>query len=284
MKKFLYFLIIIFTFSSKAEIIETENLPNIKKEFLKLLENYEPHKILGIFGINNTILTPLEPELNFRNENFLPLMKKAFSQLKGNNAIYLSDIIFTNYKHILVDKNLPSFIQELITKGVPLIAITTNLTGNLNEIKRLEVWRHSYLKSYNIDFSGSFPKITDIFLQNMQSFQSSYPNFYYGILSSNKNYTKAQVLVNFLQQIKFNPQVIIAIDYNLEELNGLEQQLNSYNKNIKFIGFHFTSLNKIEYEDVDGQKFINFWYKLIDKINKVKRKNTFINKNNPYDE
>lgn len=271
MKKFLLGFIFFFSHLAIAEINETNDLDYIKAKYLTLLEKYKPGQVMVVFGINNTILYYEDAPLQLSDDSYKPLMKKIFSQLKSENSSYLNEVILTNYKTALVDPKIPEFIKEIMSNHTPVIAVSSSLTGNLNQIPRLEMWLADYLKKYNIDFAPSFSGNKDFTFRNLKEYKGTYPSYYNGLLSTNSKYSKAQVLANFLLQIKFIPKVIIVVDQDLNAIKATEQQLKSYNKNIEFVGFHYTALANHSFEKPNDQEFINFWYALIDKVNKAKR-------------
>jgi hypothetical protein len=155
----------------------------------------------------------------------------------------------------------------------------------LNKIDYLEVWIANYLKKFKLDFSNSFLKNNYIIFSDMKDFQGTYPSYYQGILSTNTNYSKAQVILKFLIKMKFTPQVIIMVDNEATDLTFTEQQLKSFSKDIRFLGYHYTAAKETQFEEIGDQEFVNFWYSLIDKINKSQRaKLSNQSKENPYDE
>ncbi len=271
MKKFLLSFIFLFSHLAVAEINETNDLNYIKAKYQTLLEKYKTSQVMVVFGINNTILYFEDAPLQLSDDNYKSLMKKIFSQLKPENSSYLNEVILTNYKVALVDPKIPEFIKDVMSNHTPVIAVSTILTGNLNQIPRLEVWLADYLKKYDIDFAPSFSGNKDFTFRNLKEYKGTYPSYYNGLLSTNSKYSKAQVLANFLLQIKFIPKATIIIDQDLNAIRAMEQQLKSYNKNIEFVGFHYTALANHIFEKPSDQEFINFWYTLIDKVNKAKR-------------
>lgn len=258
------------SFTVKAEIIETNNFAVIKDKFLELQKTYDPKKLLGVIAIKNVILTTPEPALNQTNPNFPALLKKITTQLKPVNSIYLETVILTNYKQQLVEANIANFITEITAQNTPIIAISSNLTGNFNNIKRLEVWLAERLKEFDLDFSGSFPDHNDLTFNNMEKFQGSSPVFYNGILNCNDQRFKLAAFTNLLLQLKFSPHVIVMVDADLNSLNNMEIQLQHFDNNIKFIAYHYTAANLTQ-KEISEQELIKFWHDLIDKVNKVKR-------------
>ena len=271
MKKFLLSFILLFSHAIFADIVETDNLRNIRTKYQALQKNYTPNQIMVVFGINNTILYFGDAPLQMSDDNYKPLLRKAFAKISQENSGFLSEILLTNYKTALVDPKLPELIKEFINSGTPVLAVSPTLTGNLNQIPRLEVWLADYLKKYNIDFSASFAGNKDFTFCNLKEYKGTYPNYYNGIISTNSKYSKAQVLANFLLQTKFTPKAMIVIDQDLGSIKTLEEQLKSYNKNVQFIGFHYTALANFKFDKPGDQEFINFWYAVIDKVNKAKR-------------
>jgi hypothetical protein len=287
MKYLVIFFSLIVTLTVKAEIIITDNFATIRDKFFDVQSNYDPLYTLGVFEIRDVILRPYNQELTEINIHQRPLVEKILSQLKPSNNIYFNEVLLVNYKQELVDKDLPQFIKEIASHNSPLIAITETLTGNFNKIDRFEVWLADYLKKFNIDFSASFPKSNDLIFSNREPFQGTYPTFYHGILSCNNNEklnSKLQMLIAFLQQLKFTPQVIIMVSKDIALLTGTEEQLKSFDNNITFIGYHFLPAMQAEQVQINDQDLTKFWSSLVAKINKVSRTNKNPNqKTNPYE-
>lgn len=223
MKKFLLSFIFLFSHLAIAEINETNDLNYIKAKYQTLLEKYKTSQVMVVFGINNTILYFEDAPLQLSDDNYKSLMKKIFSQLKSENSSYLNEVILTNYKVTLVDPKIPEFIKDVMSNHTPVIAVSTILTGNLNQIPRLEVWLADYLKKYDIDFAPSFSGNKDFTFRNLKEYKGTYPSYYNGLLSTNSKYSKAQVLANFLLQIKFIPKAMIIIDQDLNAIRAMEQ-------------------------------------------------------------
>ena len=272
MKKFFLALILLFPYFVSAEIVKTNDLREVKAKYQSLQDSFKPGQIMMVFGLNNTIFYFEDAALQVSDDNYRPLMKKVFMQLKLENSDLLNEVILTNYKTALVDPKIPEFISDILSSHTPVIAISQTLTGNLNEIPRLEVWLADYLKKNNIDLSSSFAGNKDFSFRNLKKFKDSYPSYYNGIISTNGKYSKAQILANFLLQIKFVPKAIIVIDQDVNSIKAAEQQLKSFNKNIEFFGFQYIAIADKNFEKPSDQEFMNFWSSVIDKVNKAKRK------------
>jgi len=274
---------LLFTCTLKAEIIEINNLSEIRDKFVELQQDYPPNGILVIFAIKDVILKPLNPEFRKQDDGTAHLLKKMFKQAKLNNFIYLDEIILTNYKHELLDKIIPQLIKEIINKGTPVIAMTEYITGNFNKINRFEVWFDQYLNKFDISFADSYKENNDITFNKLKPYFGTYPVYYNGILHSNKT-SKDQTFMYFLTNLTLIPKIIIMVDNNPNSLQNMENQIKSYSNDIIFIGYSYKEDIQEDDFKITDKDLIKFWSNLIEKINNVKRINSSSKSSeDPYD-
>ncbi len=274
--------------SASAEIIKTNNFAVIKDRFLVLKKNYDPNNIIGLIGYNS-LIKPTNPALSQNDANYNHLLSKLATQLKPANKPYLKEVLLVNFEHALVDSHIAQFIQEISAEKIPIIAISTNLTGNFGKINRLEVWLANYLQKFGLNFASSFPQNNDLTLPNLETSRGPV-TFYNGILNCPDESLKIAAFVRLLLVLKHYPQIVVMVDSDATTLNNMQNQLRSFNPNITFIGYHYTPSQ--ETIEISSQEFIDFWQEVINKANKVaikakleKGKQTNSKKKvNPYEE
>lgn len=284
--KLIAYIMLLLPLIANGKIIDTDSLYQINKGYEELCNNYSPKDILMVLGREKVIFKSFFPPMTQLNNNELSKLQEIFKSVRPSKDTYFHTILLTEYKNELLDVKLPNFIKNIIDKGSPVIVSDHGLTGNFNNIKKLEIWEAEYLKKFNIDLSNSFPQHNYLIFNDMKPFDNTYPTFYQGILSSNNN-ASFQLILNFLIEVKFMPKVLIMVDGNSNELTAMESQLRNYDDNVMFIGYNYKLSDQKEslFNSRDLKKSLN---ELVNKVNAVKRSNGKIKvKNqesvNPYD-
>ncbi|MCC8399775.1 MAG: DUF2608 domain-containing protein [Rickettsia endosymbiont of Platyusa sonomae] len=284
--KYIVSILLLLPLIANGKIVKTNSLEQINNEYQELCNNYPPEDILLVLGRDKVIFKSFFPPINQLNKNELSKLSELFKSVKASKVVYIDTILFTEYKNELLDSNLPKFIKGIMDKGSPVIVSDRSLTGNFNNIKKLEIWKADYLKKFNIDLSNSFPQHNYLIFNNMEPFDNTYQTFYQGILSSN-NSPSFRLILNFLIEVKFMPKVLIMIDENSSELISMESQLKNYDDKVMFIGYNYR-LSDTKESIFNSHDFVKLFNELINKVNATKRSNVKIKvKNqesiNPYD-
>jgi len=272
-------LVLCLTLPARAIIVETNDVAEIRQDFIKFFEDYYTKDILVVVGIKNVILKnlalPTKPSIP---KSDYPQILAALNKNNLFNSNNFDELLFINYKNVLTSPHLLDFFKELKTNGVKTIASSKGLTGNFNEIKKLEIWRADYLKKMNIDFSYSFIKNNYIIFNNLEPNFNTYPIFYNGILNTN-NLSESELVINFIAQIYPRlelPKLLIMIHENLDVLKSLEVIVKSYSDNILVIGYHYNAPDPVELERLTTKDIIKLLNELGSKVSKVKRNNPVI--------
>lgn len=283
-KKSIAYMLLLLPLIANGKIVTYDSLEQINKEYEELCNNYPPEDILLVLGRDKVIFKSFFPPISQLNQNELSKLYELFKSIRPSKAAYIDTILFTEYKNELLDSNLPKFIKDVMDKGSPVIVSDRSLTGNFNNIKKLEIWKADYLKKFNIDLSNSFPQHNYLIFNNMESFDNTYPTFYQGILSSNNN-SSFRLILNFLIEVKFIPKVLIMVDENSSELTAMENQLRNYDDNVMFIGYNYR-LSDTKESIFHSHNLTKLFNELINKVNATKRSNAKIKNQesvNPYD-
>lgn len=283
-KLFISYILLCLPMTANSQIIETTNLEQISKDYRAFSANYSPKDILVIFGVQNAIFHPFFPSFRLLDNKAFNQLSKIFNAIKSSQMTYFDTLVLTEGSNTLSDPALPNIIKDMQEQGSQVIAIDNGLTGNFNNIQKLEIWKADYLKSLNINLSQAFPLQEYLILNNLEAFDNSYPVFYQGILSSN-NLPLFQVLLNFLIEVKCTPTVLIMVSRDFIELQGVEQQLKNYNDKLVFIGYHLSQQSQ-EASEINENNFVQLVEGLAKKLKLVKRNNPKIKSKariNPYD-
>lgn len=256
-----------------AKIDEINSFEKISEDYLALKEDYYPKDILLAFEIKKVVFKSLLPELQQLNKKEITKLSEIFKLVKPSATIYFDTVILTQYNNQLLDTNLPNIIQNIQDSGSPVILVDNSLTGNFNDIEKLETWKFDYLKKFNIDLSTNLLSNDYLVFNNLESFDNTYPTFYKGILTTN-NIPIYQMLLNFLIEIKYMPKLLIMVSNSIDELKATEIQAQNYDPNIQFIGYHLTSDYVVNSDD-----FVKLFNDLAKKVQSIKRNNPKLNNN-----
>lgn len=264
----LTFLLPIITY---GKIKEINNLKKIDEDYLTLKEDYYPKDILVVFEVKKVIFKSLLPELNQLSKGEITKLSGVFTLVKPSASTYIDTIILTEYNNQLLDANLPAVIKNIQATGGSVIVVDNGLTGNFNNIENLETWKFNYLKKFNIDLSTNSLSNKYLIFNNLETFDNTYPAFYNGILTTN-NIPIYQMLLDLLIEVKYMPKLLMVVSSDIGELNSIENQLQNYDSNIAFVGYHLTSDSSKN--SGDTVKLVN---ELVQKVQAIKRNNPKLN-------
>jgi hypothetical protein len=269
MKKYTIFAsLILFISIAKAEIIDTNNILEIREKFAELQQKYQPSDILVVFSIKDVILKPINPEFKRNSTDDETLLKKIFKQAKLKNLRYLDEVIITNYKHELSDSRIAEVIKHIEEEGAHVIGLTNYITGKFNKINRFEVWIDQYLNKFNITFANSYPESNDITFTELKTYNNRYPVFYNGILNCNTA-SEYKAFAYFVTHLSITPKAILIVGNNVFSLDDLQNQIKSYSNDIETIGFYYNKSDQKDSAAISDKGLIKFWSGLIEKINNV---------------
>jgi hypothetical protein len=129
---------------------------------------------------------------------------------------------------MLLDSDWPDTLLQLKQK-YRVYALTKMDTGQFGNIKSMEEWRYSELKSLGIEFSdnGGMPQ------------KSNGASFYNGLFITGPN-SKSQTISHYLPKLKAD--TFVMIDDREEHLEDIRQFCEK--NGIRFIGILFSGLEK----------------------------------------
>ncbi|MFK7968530.1 MAG: hypothetical protein AB8B68_05235 [Rickettsiaceae bacterium] len=280
-------LCIVSSFSSFAEIYAPDNISEIKGMVVDIFEKRNSQKTLFIFPLDS-ILRPTHPAMQKQEKSYNSLLKKAFDKANSSTSAYVNILLLTEYPSEISDPDLPDLINYIQNNDAGLIITTPNFTGEVNDIKRLDVWTFNYLKSKKIDLTkGIFANVELVFNQKLKKIAGSYPAFYKGLLSYNSdklNNSSMQVISTFLAlELQKIPDVVVAVGSTREYLESLEKQLKILREDNEFFGILY-NLPALKTKEIAPEEYLKFWQNFVKKINKLKTKNVDLKSENPYEE
>ena len=219
---------------------------------------------LAVFDIDMVLIQPSDPAFQMANmKRHSTIVKRIISSIPlGKKELFLT-LMAINTAAILIDEQTPFYLQELYSKGIPTVALTSNLTGQLADVANLESWKSQVLQKVRIDFSCSAPYSDAIIFDDLPTFRGNYSLFTKGILFANgPACPKGDVLVQFLQVAAQCPQRIVFIDDRKENLQNVEQALQKYDPSIQFEGLHYLGAKDYPSPIIEEKEFEARWIAL----------------------
>ncbi len=283
-----FLLIILLSSTSIAEIYSAESIEEVNNTILELLSKRNPKKTLLLIPLENFLVKPVDKEFYIKDKKYSPVLQRVEKKARLSRRAYLEELILTEYEHELADPYAVEFIQNIQKLHVPMLAFTNNCSGSFNKISYLEVWTWTYLFNKNIDLSKSpIGSNQIIFNKYGKKVKGTYPTYYKGLLSANswdgENSIQSMIATLFSQKLKFLPDVVYVVHEEEQFIKSIEEQFKTLRRDIQVEGFIFTPQKKIN-NDLSLKTIQNFWTKLIDKLNKVSRKERNIDEEDPYEQ
>lgn len=287
-RSFFFLLIILLSSVSNAEIYVAESIEEINNTILKLLSKRNPEKTLVIMPLEKFLIKPIDKEFYINDKKYSAILQRTDKRARLSRKAYLEELVLTEYEHELSDPYVVKFIRNIQKLSVPMLVFTTNCSGSFNKIDYLEVWTWAYLQGKNIDLSKSPIGLNQIiFNEYGKKVKGSYPTYYKGLLSANswngENSVQSLLAALLAEKLKFLPDVVYVINEKESFIKSIEEQFKSLRRDIQIEGFIFSPPEKINAQ-LAPKIVEDFWIRLINKLNKVSRKERNIDEENPYEQ
>ncbi|MCK4499360.1 DUF2608 domain-containing protein, partial [Candidatus Babeliales bacterium] len=229
--------------SLKYPIQEIFSFKKVSKEF-----DAADEKTLILFDVDETIMTA---------EDYFPKWKKfpiwffkflmwKFESIKDLTfRREIMSLIHLQVKRKLIEPEVAKTINQLCSRGVPVLGLTALKTGRFGVIKNIPELRFNTLKNIGITFSKSFKyKVFDTFNQkfkdglfdSLADYQESFPMLYKGILCTNRQ-DKGSILKAFIENFGFKPSKVIFFDDVIKRLQSVGNACGELN--IPCFLFHY---------------------------------------------
>lgn len=260
MKKLILTIFTLFRLTlSYAQITQVSEMEKI----FDYLEDVDS-KTLVIFDVDMVLVQPSEPAFQMANmKKFSLISKQMMREVPLEKQMIFLSLMSLSSDPILIDERAPEYIQQIIEKGVPVIALTANLTGRLGAISSLEEWRVASLRKLGIDFSKGAPSQSSLIFDHLDSYRGNYSVYLDGIIFANgKTVSKGEVFLSFLEKIHFSPKKVIFIDDRDENLKNLEVSIQKLDKGIKYQGLHYLGAQNYPSRMISESEFESQWSKL----------------------
>lgn len=155
---------------------------NAMNDVMKYFENADCNT-LAVFDVDMVLVQRSDPAFQMANMKRHKEIARSVSQTVPNDKkeIFLTLMILDS-DSILIEDRTPHYIQQLSHRGIPTIALTANLTGQLGTISNLELWKLQRLCNLGIDFRSSAPIQKNHVFVDLPSYRGNFSVYNNGIL------------------------------------------------------------------------------------------------------
>jgi hypothetical protein len=246
-------------FSCHAQITQVNDMKEVFNAF-----SDADSKTLAIFDVDMVLIQPSDPAFQMANmKRFSTICKRIMKEIPADKQMVFLSLMTINSTPVLIDDRTPEFLDRLIQKGIPAMALTANLTGKLGSIQKMEQWRIDGLRQLGIDFSKSTPCQTVLVFDNLASYRGNYSTYLNGILFVNgTTVSKGEAFLSFLEKTGFSPNKVIFIDDREDNLKSLEAAIQKLDKSIEYHGLHYLGAQKYPSKMISEEEFESRWQKL----------------------
>lgn len=253
-------------FSCHAEILRVDDMKEVFDHFKEA-----DSKTLVIFDVDMVLIQPADPAFQMANmKRHSAISKRIMKEVPADKLMMFLSLMTTSSDSMLIDNETPQFLQQLIHKGVPTMALTANLTGAFGTIKSMEQWRINGLGKLGIDFGRKSPYQASLVFEDLATYRGNYTTYRNGILFVNgTNVTKGEAFLSFLKKTNLSFEKIIFIDDREDNLKSLEVSLQSLEKPIEYQGLHYLGALKYPSKEISEEEFESRWQKLAAEVREL---------------
>lgn len=254
MKKILLTLLMTFSiFACHAQIIQVNDM----QEVFDALSNADS-KTLAIFDVDMVLIQPSDPAFQMANmKRFSAISKRIMKELPADKQMVFLSLMTISSNPVLIDDRTPQFIDQIIRRGVPAMALTANLTGKFGTIQKMEQWRVDGLRQLGIDFSKTAPCQTGLVFDDLASYRDNYSTYLNGVL-----FVNGEAFLSFLEKSRFFPNRVIFIDDREDNLKSLEAAIQKLDRPIEYQGLNYLGAQKYPSKMISEEEFESRWQKL----------------------
>jgi hypothetical protein len=255
-------LILCMTFSSLICQAQISQVSDMKEVFAAFDE--ADSKTLAIFDVDMVLIQPSEPAFQMTNmKRFSAICKRVMKEVPADKQMMFLSLMTISSHPILIDDRTPYFLDQLMQKGIPAMALTANLTGAFGPVKSMERCRVNALKLLGIDFAKSAPYQNPIVFDELASFRGHYSTYLDGVLFVNgTTVSKGEAFLAFLAKSEFCPNKVIFIDDKEDNLKSVETAIQTLDKSIDYLGLHYLGAQKYPSREISEEEFESKWEQL----------------------
>lgn len=236
---------------------------NEMKEVFDAFKKADP-KTLAIFDVDMVLVQPSDPAFQMANmTRYSTVSKRIMKEVPTDKQMIFLSLMTTHSNLVLIDERTPQYLEQIIQRGIPTIALTANLTGKLGTISKMEQWRVDGLRRLGIDFSRTSPCKSSFVFDNLASYRGNYSTYIDGILFVNgTTVSKGDAFLSFLEKSGFLPNKVIFVDDREDNLKSLESAIQKLDPSIEYQGFHYLGAKDYPSEMISEEEFESRWQKL----------------------
>ncbi len=268
MKKiYLTILMALCIFSCHAQITPVNHMEEVFHYF-----NEADSKTLAIFDVDMVLVQPSDPAFQMANmKRFSSISKRIIKEVPEDKLMMFFSLMTISSDPVLIETTrTPQFLRQLMQMGIPTMALTANLTGEIGPIKSMEKWRVNSLLGLEIDFSKNAPYQNSLIFDDLNSYRGNHSAYLNGILFVNGTMVpKGEAFLSFLEKTKLSPHKIIFIDDREENLKSLEVALQTLDKPIAYQGLHFLGAPRYPSKMISAEEFESRWQALASEVKEL---------------
>ncbi len=248
MRSIIFLLTLLFSCSvAQAEIIETNNASDIKKQIEKLSAGD-----IALFDVKDVIFYSEDQVMSTMHKSVFKDKFKEIKKIKGKEETdRLISIVLDSYKPVLVDEKIPQIIELAQKAGILVFGLTSGKTSKYGIIENRADTRINTLKTFGVDFSKSMDLpymdlgVGDDIDKTIENGNSMFQD---GIIFASR-IPKGEILGRFLERAKLHPKKIIFVDNRLKNINLVCTKAQELG--IEYVGIYFTKLSRSPYKHLD---------------------------------
>lgn len=253
-------------FTCHAEIIQVSDVKEVFDAFKEA-----DSKTLAIFDVDMVLVQPSDPAFQMANmKRYGAISKRIMKEIPVDKQMEFLSLMTISSEPMLIDARTPLFLQQITQRGIPAIALTANLTGQLCSVPKMEQWRVDSLKRIGFDFSRTAPYQSPLLFDNLASYRGNYSTYLDGILFVNgTSVSKGEAFLAFLEKSGFSPNKVIFIDDREGNLKSVEAAIQKLDRPIEFYGFHYLGAQVYPSKMISEEEFESSWQKLAFELKKL---------------
>jgi len=219
---------------------------------------------LVIFDVDMVLVQPSDPAFQMSNmKRFGSICKRIMHELPEDKHMLFFSLMTTSSELVLLDPSIPQFLEKLKQKGVPVMALTANLTGEFAKIQSMEKWRIDTLRQLGIDFTSTAPYQEALVFQDLALYRGNYSTYLNGILFVNGIVvSKGEALLAFLAKTNLSFNKVIFVDDREENVQSVAEALQNFVSPIEYQGIHFTGAQQMPTQMISADAFEARWLEL----------------------
>jgi hypothetical protein len=166
-KILLTFFMTLSIFACHAQITQVNDMKEVFDAFKEA-----DSKTLAIFDVDMVLVQPSDPAFQMANmKRYSAISKRIMKEVPADKQMLFLSLMTLSSNPVLIDDRTPQFLDQIIQRGIPAIALTANLTGKLGSIQKMEQWRVDGLRRLGIDFSRTAPCQTTLVFDDLAPYR-----------------------------------------------------------------------------------------------------------------